>query len=139
MGATMSEDRHEEDYDNYLLIAAYRGGQYQGRAWAKKKGLDNLSLIGSGVSDVIELLKQAVQAEVRRRSDALRETLPQRHRDFLRRRGHIYQGVQPVRRKHRAAHCHNCKSTVDAALDFECIACGQVVCNECAACGCGSA
>lgn len=135
----MGEERYEENYDDYLLIAAYRGGQYQGRAWAKRKGLDNLSLIGSCVSDVVQRLKQAVQEEVRRRSDALRETLPQRHRDLLRRRGHVYQGLRPITRKHRIAHCHTCKLTVDKTVDFECIACGRAICNECAACGCGPA
>lgn len=132
----MNEERHEENYDDYLLIAGYRVGQYQGRAWAKRKGLKNLSLIGSSLSDVVERLKQAVQAEVRRRSEALRETLPQRHREFLRRRGCVYQGLRPMTRKHRIVNCHHCKFIVDKAVDLECIACGWLVCNECAACGC---
>ena len=152
----MGIDRHEEFVGDYHLIAAFMDGAYQGRAWAKRNDLENLSAIGTSISDVCMRLKQLIKeenlrvlphrqelaAEHRRisedRSNALRLTLSQRHKDRLATLGcGIYQGLQPQSHAPRASHCYNCKASVDNSVDQECVTCGWIVCNECAACGCG--
>lgn len=133
----MSDNRHEESYKDFSLIAAFHKGQFQGRAWARLPGLANLSAVGTSVPDVLEKLKALASAEVGRRTRALRETLPERHRQFIEGRRVEYKGLRPITRTHRVSHCYNCNATVDNAVDLECITCGWIVCTECAACGCG--
>lgn len=133
----MSDTRHEEFYKDFALIAAFNKGQFQGRAWAKLPGLENLSAVGTSVPNVVEKLKALATAEVRRRSRVLRETLPERHRQFIEGRRVEFKGLRPITRTHRVSHCYVCKTIVDNAVDLECISCGWIVCTECAACGCG--
>ena len=134
---SLNNVRHEEFYKEFHLITALFKGQFQGRAWAKREGLENLSVIGSSITDVLEKLKSAANTEIKRRSMALRETLPHRHQQFLEKRKIEYKGFRSITRTYRISHCYNCKSAVDSAVDFECVVCGWIVCNECAACGCG--
>ena len=47
-------------------------------------------------------------------------------------------GTRPAiaRGRHRVTHCYSCKTSLDNAMDAECVACGWIVCR-CGACGCG--
>jgi hypothetical protein len=133
----VSKQRHEEFFKDYRLVAAFYNGQFRGKAWANKDGLIDLDVVGANLQEVVSNLKQAIQLEALRRARAMRENLTERHQEFLNSRGVPDQGRRPLTRTHRTSHCYNCKSTVDNAVDLECIACGWIICNECAACGCG--
>lgn len=137
-------EQYQEYFGDYHLIAAFKDGKFQGRGWRIRGDVQNLSVEGSSISDVVDLLKkdaedeslraQAVEAE---RLKALHETLPQRHRERLTVPGYLYKGLRLQTHRHRESHCYNCKSKVDNASDFECVECGWIVCKECASCNCG--
>jgi hypothetical protein len=47
-------------------------------------------------------------------------------------------GIRFSRRDHRTTHCYNCMAKdLDNETDYECLACGWIICHECGACGCG--
>ena len=45
--------------------------------------------------------------------------------------------LENTRKVQRISHCYNCKSSLNSNQQFQCNACGWMICSNCAACGCG--
>ena len=67
-----------------------------------------------------------------------KDAVEQYHREFLALVGKPYGGVRMPqhRRTRRTAHCYNCTTQIDNAVEAECVTCGWIIC-WCGACGCG--
>jgi hypothetical protein len=140
MGVVMKTEQNQvELYRGYEIVAKCLDTSHQGVAWAKKTGLKKLSAEGSSCSEVIKKLCKEIDIELQPSTAALGKTLPERHREYLSGLGKPDAGLRAASliRPHRVSACYQCGEPVDNKVDFECAACGWIVCNSCAACGCG--
>lgn len=66
-----------------------------------------------------------------------RGQLEERHAGHLQRHGIADHGRGPSTRSvQRAAHCWECRQSLDSRVDLECYGCHWILC-QCGACGCG--
>jgi len=91
--------------------------------------------------EIAEQVRAAKEAIERLLASIPAFTLPQRHRLQLQLRGQVYKGIRPPTetqdlRPRRTARCWNCHRFLDNYAEFECLACGWILC-KCGACGCG--
>lgn len=64
------------------------------------------------------------------------QTLALRHQKYIADLGLEYAGMaQDKQTYHRLATCWSCHSTLDNAINYECVNCHWIICN-CGACGC---
>ena len=134
-----TEQNQVELYRGYEIVAKCLDAGHKGVAWAKKAGLKKLSAEGSSCSEVVKKLRKEIDIELQPSTVALRKSLPARHREYLAGLGKPDAGLRAASliKPHRASVCYQCGEPVDNEVDLECVACGWIVCNSCAACGCG--
>lgn len=76
-------------------------------------------------------------AESKRIEQTIKERL-ENHRAFLERLGVAPAGTRPrsIYKPPRNPFCYACYEDLDSTVEFECVACGWLIC-QCGACGCG--
>ncbi len=137
----MSSEQRKVTYRGYEIVSRCDKGIHKGKAWANESGLNDQSTEGASLDDVVDKLCRLIDIELEPRTTELRRTLPERHREYLSKLGKPDKGLKAISfmRPHRASVCYQCGEPVDNEVDFECAACGWIVCHSCAACGCGHA
>lgn len=135
----MNPEQRRLMYRGYEIVSRCESGACKGKAWTKEVGLNNQSDDGVSLDDVVDKICRLIDIELQPRTEELRGTVPERHRDYLIKLGKPDRGLKAVSitRPHRASVCYQCGEPVDNKVDFECAACEWIVCNACAACGCG--
>jgi len=123
-----------ESYSDFKLVAAFYKGKYQGRAHGERQ----FSAEGADIESVIVNLKRLVDSWKINREAILAKEREERHREFLKARDILYQGVRESNkpRSQRVTHCWSCKCHLDNSINMECVACRWILC-DCGACGCG--
>ena|SRR5206468_4529078 len=126
----------KESYKGFVLVVAPGGPEAAGRA-SHQISTKRFSASGTSVAAVLAALRSFVDADVVKNGDVYREAITRKHQEFLLSLGKSDKGRGKVSRWSRASNCYKCKGPVANVYDLECVACGWIVCNYCAACGCG--
>ena len=56
------------------------------------------------------------------------------HNTFLKNKNLSTKSIVKTKRSFRESNCWKCKTTVDNSSDYECLACGWIICSNCGAC-----
>ena len=130
------DDRIKENYKGFDLVAKPGAPKAAGRA-SHQITLKKFSATGVDVAAVLAELRALVDKDVAENRELYREAVARKHQEFLSSLAKLDKGRGKVSRWPRASNCYNCKGPVANIFDLECLACGWIVCNYCAACGCG--
>lgn len=131
--------RYENQYHGFNLIADQWKGKYQGRAYfGRTKEVDKsktISAFGSSIEDVVQNLKEQVDAfnlQISRNHKQL-------HREYLESIGKRFEGYidSEMPRNDPNWHCYSCKNEFEKFQGLRCVACGAEVCPHCGKCHCG--
>ena len=135
--ASLTDLRKIFSYMGYACVANFWNGQYQGRADSKIEKR-TVAVVGSSMKEIMKQLGTEIRKQHAEWIEEQRPHIPERHQRYVLLRRVEYKGIRaPSTTPHRTDNCYSCKTAVDNALDAECIACGWIICSNCAACGCG--
>jgi len=130
------DDRTKQSYKGFDLVAAPGALEAKGLA-SHQITRKRFSAKGIDVPAVLATLRTMVDGDLAQNRDAYLAAVSQKHKEFLVALGKHDKGRGGVSRWTRSSNCYNCKGSVTNLFDLECVACGWIVCNSCAACGCG--
>lgn len=130
--------------DMYLENANFEGANLSGAnlsrcllRWARFNGaiLNEVVLDEADITATV-LEKIQKQQKLKKLKKQHQEETLDAHKQFLQLRNLQHQGIQPATGKScRVTYCWNCKEHLDSSDEFECCACGWILCH-CGACGC---
>ena len=122
-------------YRNAVLSVIFDGGNFVGRVQSG----DQLLFKTEGFSKQEEALTK-IKGVVDDNPGAVHTAFLNTHRSFLASQGLGMQGEitkshKSAEKRHRQSHCWACRHPVDNLHQYECSACGWIICT-CGACGC---
>ena len=119
--------RHGE----YRIEASYESGKF--RATAIRGGIQFSATDGISLEGAINALIHLIDTE----PNLVAKVTEDNHNRFLEKQGMPSGALRPSEKPfvHRMTHCWACKHPLDNMVQFECSACGWIVCG-CGACGC---
>lgn len=119
--------RHGE----YLIVASYESGKF--RATATRGSIRFSTTDDIGLEGAINALVHRIDTE----PNLIAKVTQENHNRFLEKQGMPSGALRSSEKPfvHRMTHCWACKHPLDNMVQFECPACGWIVCG-CGACGC---
>ena len=132
----MTDERVEEYYKGFMIVADFCDGDYQAKATQKTVGWLSVGKC-SNVEDALDQIREFIDMEENRNRVKIREGTIELHRQFLLQRGKEQRGIKPFAQFVKVNHCFLCKYPLNNRYDIECLQCDWIICSNCGACKCG--
>jgi len=132
----MNQERVEEDFKHYKIIAAKRGDLFRAVGWPSKDGLQKIDVAASTMEAAITQAKNLALSNERTWASNAYAKLIGDESINPKIASRVRLAMQSPQRSLRESSCHRCGASVFGTSAIACLDCKWMICPECGHCGC---